>query len=161
MLIERRFGIASGYVMVDWQVPVKSMVLLPNEAHFLADLFGKVAQHADEGRPSPNEGSPEIRMAACGRYAAIHWGQHKVVWLFTRSEAARLASALREVAYKAERNERGLLPTVKEIDRMEEALVGKHTIIQDTSRVHDVGPPGIQIRPQGSFLSRLIRKSWW
>ena len=161
MLIERRFGIVSGYVVVDWQTPVESMVLLPNEAHLLADVFGTVAQRADEGRPSKNEGAPKIRLVVCGRYATVHWGQSKSNWLFTKAEAVRIASSLREIAYKAERNERGLLPSVKDVDRMEEALVGHHQIIQSAAESPVPAPGGLQICTQGSFLSRWIRKRWW
>ena len=164
MLVERRFGIQGGYVYVDWNNPVQEMVLEPKEAHFIADTFQRFADIAVDGLPSKFKQAPEVRMKAQERWACIHWGEKKAVWLFTKSEASRIAAGLREVAYKAERNERGLLPTQHDVDKMEEALAGEggHRIIQhapDKPVQADTGG-GLRIVPQGSFLSRLIRRPW-
>lgn len=163
MLVERRFGIQSGYVSVDWHHPVHEMVLEPREAHGLADLFQRFSLCAADALPSTFTGSPAIRMKAQDRWVCIHWGAGLAVMWFTKGEAARIADGLREVAYKAERNERGLLPNRHDVDTMEEALVGegRHRIIQHApaAQAMDDGG-GVRVLPQGSFLSRLIRRPW-
>ena len=48
----------------------------------------------------------------------------------TYDEAVRLAQAIFRTAQKAERKEKALLPTAKEVDGLEEAVCGTPTIIQ-------------------------------
>jgi hypothetical protein len=166
MLVERKFfGTPDGYVAVDWAKPIEALVLEPHEAHCIADVLLKLSEKAVHGRPSKfHGGAPDVRMKVQGRYACVHFGQALQVWHFTKTEASQIGHGLRDLAYKAERNERGLLPTKHDVDRMEEALVGEggHRIIQ-----HAPGAPtvpdsggGLRVVPQGSFLSRLIRQVW-
>ena len=72
------------------------------------------------------------RVGHAGPVVHIDWGKYARTITLTPDEAVRLAVAIFRSSQKAERKEKALLPTKREVSQFEENMCGTPTVIQSS-----------------------------
>jgi hypothetical protein len=157
----------AGRVVLSFERPTKELVFTPEQAFFWGDQLSTLAdQLRARGESTMLHNATAVHVGLRGVLVTLSFLGAVSTLTMTVLDAYTLSDELIVIAQKAEKRARGLHPTNKDVDSMEEALagVGHHTITQ--YRPGALWTPsttgsGVSLIQRLPMLSRLIRKPWY
>lgn len=158
------FDSTDTHVVMTFSEPVQVVTLDKAQAFWFWENLHKFSVKLskvslDEFGITTNPKMESVRVRAEGTKVQMVFSHPQTIVELPYSASVALAEALRETAYKAERNVKGLLPTKKEVDRFEEWTCGTPKITNHGARLAlKRKAPVFTNQP---LLSRFIRKPWF
>ena len=156
-----------GQVLVTFDQPTAELVLTHEQAFLWGDHLSRLA---DQLRARGESNQPvltttAVRVGLRGVLVTMTFPRRMTRLVLTLVDTYFVSDELIIVAQKAEKRTRGLLPSRKDVDRMDECLteVGHHRFIQHAPGEiwkPAVMPRGIRLVNRLPMLSRLIRRPW-
>lgn len=160
--------IDNGLVILTFERPAKELLFTPEQAFLWGDQLGGLAQqlHARGESSIVLHNATLVQIGLRGVLVTMTMYSPVTNLTMTVRDAYALSDELIVVGQKAEKLARGLRPTKKDVNAMEEALagVGHHTITQhrpgELWTPSTNGSKGVSLIRRLPMLSRLIRKPW-
>ena len=156
-----------GRIVLTFERPTKDLVFTAEQAFFWGDHLSTLADQlrARGEADSLLHSATAVQVGLRGVLVTMTFPVHVTGLTMTIRDAYTVSDELIVVGQKAEKRARGLLPTRKDVDKMEDTLagVGHHTITQHRPGAlwtPTVPGHGVSLVRRLPMLSRLLRPRW-